>query len=197
MNYKQVCKGSLIFAFLILTPVTYGAGLTALQVMEKNEEVRQLHDLNAGALLETGSGSQVEKIKTFKWWKKLQKDGIHFSTLTRFLKPAEVKNEAILFLENTGGLNDVFLYLPTYKKVRRVESQQQSGSFMGSDLSYSDMATPHVMDYDYKLLTEEKCPESDSANVSCYVVHSKPKTDEIRKRTGFQRVKSGFVLIIL
>ena len=117
--------------------------------------------------------------------RELQKNGINYFTLTRFHKPAEIKNEGILFLEHESGENDVLMYLPTYKKIRRVESQSQSSSFMGSVFSYSDITTQHVDDYQYSETQEEPCPGTPS--VKCYRIEAKPAKDSVRERTGYSR----------
>jgi hypothetical protein len=81
--------------------------------------------------------------------------------------------------------NDVLLYLPNFKKTRRVESQQQSGSFMGSVFSYSDIATPHVEDHRYKTLGIEKC-ESDP-RITCYKIEGVPSNEEVKERTRYSK----------
>src|SRR6476659_585072 len=129
--------------------VSWGAP-SARDVMVRNEETARNDDITADATLTTGGGGSPERVKRFTWWRKLRDDKAHNNTLTRFLAPAEVRGEGILFLEHDSNSNEVLLYLPTFKKIRRVESQQQSGSFMCSELSYSDVATPHADDYTQK-----------------------------------------------
>ncbi len=154
------------------------------EIMTRNEEARKLSDFEARAKLSTFS-SGSEKTKEFTLSRKIQKDGIHNNTLTRFHAPAEVRNEGILILENDNGKNDVMLYLPNFKKIRRVESQQQSGSFMGSVFSYSDIATPHVEDFEYKTLGSEKCPGD--AKLVCTKIECKPANNEVQDRTGYSK----------
>ena len=162
--------------------------MSAKEIMTKNEEVRKLTEYECHAVLVSGTkGSGGDKTKEFSFWRKVQKDGVHNSTMTRFQSPAEVRDEGILIVENTSGKNDVLLYLPSFKKIRRVESQQQSGSFMGSVFSYSDIATPHVEEYQYKTLKEEKCPTPESATVQCTVIESTPANDDIKERTGYSK----------
>jgi outer membrane lipoprotein-sorting protein len=168
---------TLIFMIMVSFNYARAATLSAKEVMTRNEEVRKINDVNSNATLTTG-GASGEKIKKFTWWRKLTADGTHFNTLTRFREPAEVRGEGILFLEHEGDQNDVQMYLPAYKKIRRVESQAQSGSFMGSEFSYADIATPHVDDYKYTL-------KEDAADH--YVVESVPTTDAVRERTGYSK----------
>lgn len=160
---------------------------SAKDVMIKNEEARKVSDFEGSAKISTGTTAEGEKVKDFTLFRKIQSDGIHNSTLTRFHSPAEVRNEGILIVENTNGKNDVLIYLPAYKKIRRVESQQQSGSFMGSVFSYSDIATPHVDDYQYKELRTEKCPSKEAATITCHVIECVPTNNDIKERTGYSK----------
>ncbi len=160
----------------------------ALDIMKKNEEVRKVNEFESRARLSTGNlTDKSEKVKEFTFWRKVQADRIHNSTLTRFHSPAEVRNEGILIVENPDGKNDVLLYLPNFKKTRRVESQQQSGSFMGSVFSYSDIATPHTSDYRYKILRQEKCPGAEHTSVQCHVIEALPLNEDVLERTGYSK----------
>lgn len=168
-------------------PQAKAAGLSAKEIMTKNEEVRRLRDLESSAELNTGGGGSPDRAKSFTWSRKLTADGVHNNTLTRFYAPAEVRGESILFLERTDSENEVMLYLPAFKKIRRVESQQQSGSFMGSEFSYSDIATQHVDDHTYKMLGEEKCPTSQGGGLKCSMIETKPARDSVKERTGYSK----------
>ena len=182
---------SALFLILFFTTSTQAANFSAKDIMTKNDEARRVNEFETKARLESGNqnnGASTDvKIKDFTFWRKIQTDGIHNSTMTRFHAPAEVRNEGILIVENASGKNDVLLYLPSFKKIRRVESQQQSGSFMGSVFSYSDIATPHVSDYEYKTLKEEKCPGAEAAQIQCTVIQADPANDDIKERTGYSK----------
>ena len=190
-GYKLSFLTTLIF--VMATTTASAAGLSAKEIMTRNEDVRKVNDFETHAVLTTGTMTAqgkpgpASKTKEFTLWRKIQADTIHNSTLTRFHEPAEVRNEGILIVENNSGKNDVLLYLPNFKKIRRVESQQQSGSFMGSVFSYSDIATAHVEDYQYKTLREEKCPTAEAAAQTCSVIECIPSNDEVRERTHYSK----------
>jgi outer membrane lipoprotein-sorting protein len=171
-------------AFLELGAATAEAAPSAADIMAKNENARRVRSMEAEAELITKNGSE-EKKKNFAWWRELTGDTIHYNTLTRFASPAEVRGEGILFREKAGGDTDVQMYLPAFKKIRRVESQQQSGSFMGSEFSYSDIATPKTADYKYKLLRTEPCPNA--PGTQCYVIESTPANETVKDSTGTSR----------
>lgn len=186
----------LLVALMLSLPTqaaSQAALLSAKEIMLKNDEARRVNEFETKAKLESGNAqgggaaNTDVKVKDFTFWRKVQSDGVHNNTLTRFHTPSEVRNEGILIVENASGKNDVLLYLPSFKKIRRVESQQQSGSFMGSVFSYSDIAAPHVSDYDYKTLREEKCPSTEAAQVQCTVIECTPANDDVKERTGYAK----------
>jgi hypothetical protein len=87
-----------------------------------------------------------------------------------FLSPADVKGTAFLVWEHKNQENDLFIYLPALKKIRRIASDQKHQSFMGSDFSYSDMENRDVENADHKILREEMVGEAE-----CWVIESIPK----------------------
>jgi hypothetical protein len=175
------------FAIVVLWVAPAWAAPSAREVMVRNEEARRISTMESGATLTTQAKGKEPKVKKFSWWRKLGPDGVHFKTLTRFHAPAEVRGEGILFLEGSDGENDIQMYLPAFKKIRRVETQQQSGSFMGSEFSYSDIATPHVDDHQYKMVKEETCPTPEAASLKCWVIESTPANEKVLDRTGYSR----------
>ena len=167
--------------------VVKDADLSAKQILEKNEDNQMYSDIVAEATLETSGGKRKPAKKQFNWWRKLKSDKKSHDILTRFNEPAEIRNESILILEKPGEDNEVFIYLPKFKKIRRVESRSQNSSFMGSDFSYSDVSSVHVDDYDLKREKDDKCPfEKDK---SCFQLMATPKTDSVRLRTGYKRLQ--------
>lgn len=182
---KRAFVVSVVFAAFAAHAVTSGR-----EVLLKLEEAQSLNDTTADAVLTVVGEGGATKVKKFTWQRKLQEDGTRFKTLTRFHAPAEIKGEGILFLEREKDQNEVLIYLPAYQKVRRVEVQQQSGSFMGSAFSYADIATPHVDDYQSKVVREEACPGDDGqalGSTQCFVLEATPASDSVRERTGYSK----------
>jgi outer membrane lipoprotein-sorting protein len=178
---------TVVFVVLATMDSARAGSLSARDIMVRNEDARKIADVTSNATLTTGGPDTAEKVKQFTWWRKLSSDGVHFNTLTRFREPAEVRGEGILFHEREGDQNDIHMYLPAFKKIRRVESQAQSGSFMGSEFSYGDIATPHVDDYKYELV-KENAP-CDGKKAQCYLIQSTPANDDIKERTGYSKTQ--------
>jgi len=155
---------------------------SALDIMTRAETSRRVREMTAQATLTTGGGGQ-ERIKTFQLWTKLGEDGVRYRMLLRFQSPPEIRNEGVLIRERASGENEVLVYLPRFKKTRRVEGQSQGTSFMGTVFSYSDIAAQHAADFSHQHLRSEACPNS--AGGQCDVVQSTPRTEEIKWRTGY------------
>ena len=101
-----------------------------------------------------------------------------------FLAPSDVKNTAFLTYDydDTAHDDDQWLYLPALKKTKRIASSDKSGSFMGSDFSYSDMTKPNPEDYKYSIAKESKV---DGHKV--WVILRIPKNQAIIDETGYTK----------
>lgn len=88
--------------------------------------------------------------------KVLEGSGDGDRSLLRFNVPADVKGTALLTHAHSDRADDQWLYLPALKRVKRISSSSQSGSFMGSEFSYEDIKPVEVEAYTYRFLDEEK-----------------------------------------
>lgn len=74
-----------------------------------------------------------------------------------FEAPPDIAGTALLTHEALGAADDAqWLYLPAYKRVKRVAAQDRSGRFVGTEFSYEDLAGDRVEDFDYRFLGEER-----------------------------------------
>jgi hypothetical protein len=93
-------------------------------------------------------------------------------TVIVFQQPASVKGTRFLTMENAGGDNDQWIFLPNLGKVRRIASSEGGSSFMGTDMSYADISSVNrAVDKDTHTLLREEAYNG----ASCYVIQSIPK----------------------
>lgn len=164
----------------------YAQKWTAKDVMAKNEKARQTLSLKAEGKIIIDGGTRKRQEKTFTWWRQIQKDQVHFNTLTLFHTPATVKGQAILFLEESGEKNEILMWLPTFKKTRIIESSQQNSSFMASDFTFSDITALQNEDYTFTESGLESCPNTQK--VKCYKITSKLKNPKSAERLGYHKL---------
>src|SRR5579859_3717581 len=102
--------------------------------------------------------------------------------LVNFLSPADVRGTKTLLIEHSVADDDIWIYLPAMKKVRRLVASNKKDSFVGTDFSYGDVIGHKIDDWNHKLVGEEKLGEFD-----CWVVESTPKTAQIADTSGYSK----------
>ena len=85
-----------------------------------------------------------------------------------FVEPQDQRGIEVLMLEQKDSSNLQYLYLPSFKKVRRISGSAKNGRFEGSDFTYADM-------------------ESRDLSGTCPSGHGRMKTARISRRVFRQR----------
>ena len=130
-------------------------------------------------LIDKKGKKRVRKLKTFGLEK--GKDSL---SLMFFLSPAEVRNTGFLTFDydESGKDDDQWLFLPALRKTKRIAAGDKSGSFMGSDLNYSDMTSPDLNLYEYTLMKETKVKGQ-----KVWQIKSVPKTKSEAEKSGYSK----------
>jgi len=69
--------------------------------------------------------------------------------MIRFLSPAEVKGTGLLIYDYENQADNLWIYMPALRKVRRILSTEKGKNFMGSEFTNADMSQPNVADFNY------------------------------------------------
>ena len=86
-----------------------------------------------------------------------------------FDEPRDVQGTAFLVHAHREGADDQWLYLPALRRVKRISSANQSGSFMGSEFAYEDLTPQEVERFTYRHLRDEPC-----GDLTCTVTERTP-----------------------
>ena len=89
-----------------------------------------------------------------------------------FLEPKDDRGIAFLKIEHENRDDEMRMWLPAFKKVRRISSKKKSDSFMGSDLSFEDLSNRRLNSNNYTRLEDAKLLGRD-----CYVLETVPKKE--------------------
>tara|TARA_S200000501_G_scaffold378881_1_gene444514 strand:+ start:19100 stop:19834 length:735 start_codon:yes stop_codon:yes gene_type:complete len=89
-----------------------------------------------------------------------------------FTAPISEKGISFLKIEKTNKSEDLRMWLPAFKKTRRISSKKKGDSFMGSDLSYEDLYNRKKGEYSFKLLEHKEFK-----NEKCYILESIPNAN--------------------
>jgi hypothetical protein len=98
--------------------------------------------------------------------------------LSFFLTPPEVRGTGFLQWGHQKADDDQWLYLPEFKRTRRITAQLRDESFMGTDFSYRDLEILA----EFQRWTEDQAPatltgEETVEGTPCHVIALVPKQD--------------------
>lgn len=182
----QAAGGALGAAVLALGLAWPDAGQAAepdlVGLMERNNQVTKVLNSTADATFTLINKDGQERVRKVVGVTRLDGNGIDTQRVTRFVSPPDVKGTVSLLLEHSARDDDIWVYLPALKKVRRLVSNNKKDSFVGTDFSYADVIGHRVADWRYKLLAEEAV---DGQPV--WVVEALPRNDEVRNSSGYAR----------
>ena len=174
-----------IFSMLISGTTMFPEKVFALNGREIMEKVnardtgdRSITEMEM-ILIDKKGNKRVRKLKTFGLEK--GKDSL---SLMFFLSPADVRNTGFLTFDydESGKDDDQWLFLPALRKTKRIAAGDKSGSFMGSDLNYSDMTSPDLNLYEYTLMKE-----TEVKGQKVWQIKSVPKTKAEAEKSGYSK----------
>ena len=186
LGKKISYKTNFIILTMLLCGVNFSAkevlGLSGREIMEK-VNARNVGENSSGEmemiLIDKNGKKRIRKLKTFGG--KKGKDNL---SLMFFISPADVKNTGFLTYDynKSGKDDDQWLYLPALRKTKRIASGDKSGSFMGSDLNYSDMSSPDLDLYVYTLMKETEVRGN-----KVWQIKAVPKSTDEAERSGYSK----------
>ena len=156
--------------------------LSGREIMEK-VNARDVGDRSISEmemiLIDKKGNKRVRKLKTYAL-----KQGKDSKSLMFFVSPADVKNTGFITYDydESGKDDDQWLYLPALRKTKRIASGDKSGSFMGSDLNYSDMSSPSLDLYNFTLMKE-----TEVKGQKVWQIKSVPKTKIEAEKSGYSK----------
>ena len=152
-----------LVVLIMITMVSQGWAqkkqLTASQILEKVDDVINApkdQNLKIELILIDKDGKEKEREMVM-----LQKGSD--KRMVKFLSPANQRGIAFLSLPD----DIMYLYLPAFKKVRRIASHVKNTKFAGTDFTYEDMEA--------KRYSEKYIPELLKKEENYYILQLKPK----------------------
>jgi outer membrane lipoprotein-sorting protein len=148
------------------------------QVNDRDDGDYGISDLRQ-VLIDKSGHQRVREIRSYT-----RDQGKDEQRILFFKAPSDVKDTGFLTYDydQSGRDDDQWLYLPALNKSKRIASNDKSGSFMGSDLNFSDMTRRDLDQYNFRLLKEVKVNGH-----NCWLIESIPKTREERDNSGYKK----------
>ncbi|MGQ0618768.1 MAG: outer membrane lipoprotein-sorting protein [Panacagrimonas sp.] len=126
-------------------------------------------------ILKAKNGQEATRELRFKT---LEAPGDGDKSLTLFDQPKDVEGTTLLTYAHKTADDDIWLFLPALKRVKRIAGNNKSGPFMGSEFAFEDFGTQEIEKYTYKFLRDEALDGED-----CYVIERVP----VEKTSGYSR----------
>lgn len=156
--------------------------LTAKQIVDNSYSATKIAGVEAVSTMTIIDSKGRERVRKLAQATKLYDNGQTEKKLVRFLSPADVKGTGLLTFDYEKEDDDMWLYMPALRKIRRIISSEKSKSFMGSEFSYADMSPPNLDDFTFDKLGEEEIN-----GTLCWMIEMTPIDEDIADENGFSK----------
>lgn len=176
-------KNIIIILIFVLVQFSFGKEeITAIEIVEKRQEARKIDNLEQISTLTIIDQKGNKRVRKLAMISKMYEGGKIEKKTMKFLAPADVKGSGMLTFDYDLKDDDMWLYLPSLRKTRRIVSSEKSKSFMGSEFSYSDMTSFNINDFTYEIKGEETIDGEE-----CWEIVNMPKNEKIEDEYGFTK----------
>ena len=167
----------LIIFFLIISVIitSYGQELTSEEIIIKVNELLNQDTIKAKVKMTITTTSGEERNFVYDSYSKNKGE----KNLIRYIEPKRVKGQAILMLNYA---EDIWIYFPRTKRIRKLASHSKSQKMEGSDFSYEDTGASDAFITDF---SSQKLGSEKKEGYDCY------KIEMIRKEgseAGYSRL---------
>ncbi len=150
-------------------------GLAIAREADRRSDGFQDYTSSLTMTLKTKTGQEATRELRFKT---LEVPGDGDKSLTLFDQPKDVEGTTLLTFAHKTADDDIWLFLPALKRVKRIAGNNKSGPFMGSEFAFEDFGVQEVEKYTYKYLRDETLDGQE-----CFVIERVPT----EKTSGYSR----------
>lgn len=149
------------------------------QIMIRSRDLTITGSMKADINLTITEKGGATRNRTITMTTKSFGDGLE-KRFIRFIEPADVRGTAMLIVDNKNSADEMWIYLPALRKIRRVVSSEKGKSFMSSEFSNSDLTSPPLSDFVSRHLKESGADNQ-------WVIESRPASSGLADEYGFLR----------
>ena len=176
---------SIFLTALLLATAANADSLSASQIMERSDISAKVADATSEMTMTLTNSAGDQRVRKLVMMTKLKPNEIDNMRVLRFLSPADIRGTVTLLVEKSGQDDDMWIYLPALKKVRRLVSDNKRDSFVGSDMTFGDIIGHKPSEWNHTLIRPDTL---DGKPV--YVIESAPKDAQVKSRTGYSKRQS-------
>ena len=154
-----------ILTFIIPIFLLAQTGLEIAQMLDQKPAPKDLTN-EARMILTNSKGKSRSSEMVSKSLNKNEKQMIWF------LEPKDDRGVSFLKIEHENRNDEMRMWLPAFKRVRRISAKKKGDYFMGSDLTFEDLSNRDLKHNTYKRLNDDVID-----NVECYILEAVPKKE--------------------
>ena len=170
----------LILLFLLIfsaSILSFGQELTGEEIINKVNELMNQDTVQSKIKMTMITTSGEERVFIYDSFSKNKGE----KNLMRYVEPKRAKGQAILMLNHA---NDIWMYFPRTKRIRKLATNSKSQKMEGSDFSYEDTGASDAFIEDF---SSKKLDSEIKEGHDCYKI-------EMLKKEG---IESGYSRLIM
>ncbi|MBC8257225.1 MAG: outer membrane lipoprotein-sorting protein [Candidatus Marinimicrobia bacterium] len=147
MKLLKISKTLRTIFYLILginSTGLFGADFSAKTILDSMTIVMQPNSSQGKMEQEIITSSNIKRVFTFNYYSEDKGKNV----LIRYMEPRKVRNNAFL-IKNSG--EDIWVYFPRTRRVRKLASHAKKQKAQGSDFSYEDFSGSEEWKTDYRV----------------------------------------------
>jgi outer membrane lipoprotein-sorting protein len=170
---------SMLFLVYILTN---GICQNAKEIIIKSRENSKVDGFESVSTLTIIDNKGNERIRKTTMASRTFENGKVEKRIIKFISPADVKGTGLLIYDYDDKADDMWIYMPSVRKSRRIVSNERGNNFMGSEFSNDDMSSPNINDFSFTLLNNENLNGTE-----CFKIEAIPVNTEISENLGLSK----------
>lgn len=167
---------------LVPSAPAWGQGTSADGLMTASYQAGRFASARFRAQLTLQSSAGSDRVRQLRGAAKLLENGAAMARLMRIESPSDMRGVGTLTIERQAAADDLWVYLPSLRRVRRLVSSNRRDPWMGSEFSFGDMVGHEVADWHHTVVRRER-----AGGVACTVVESIPVRPALATETGYSR----------
>lgn len=183
-----------LLAALFVSTAAYAQSPSPDELMVQNFEATRFDSSRYSASLEISRAGAKPRVLSLSGTTKLIDDASANAQLVEFTGPADLKGTMTLTINRRLAEDDLWIYLPSLKRQRRLVSSNRKDAYVGSQFSFGD-----ILGYEPEEWKHKQVGETELDGEPCWIIESVPVSDRIGKDFGYSKRmswvrKSNYVL---
>lgn len=171
---------SLIAAALLAVAPAVMAADAAGVIQESERRIKSSTEKTTYRMELLDGGGQVQQTRDIELYYK-KADGSE-TTLFKFTSPPVVQGTGLLIVDAGKPVNDIWMYLPATRRIRRIAGAEKSNWFMGTEFTHEDFEDYKTSAYTFQLDKEDE-PCGDQQK--CFVVSAVASDAAEKEASGY------------